>query len=190
MAMKYVLFSLMMCALPVAAQDRDSLIAVLETRIPGATLKDLRADPDRFLTEAAGVVLGFGGPAGIDADGIEAAIAAERARVRARELRRLLEADLNDDLAVSTAEMAVVIGAASATMRGRLMGWHLDADRDGDGTASWAELRAFGRARARAALGAEDAQALRRLMIFDTDADGRVTVAELRRAIALLNPPG
>jgi len=171
---------------PALAQDAAALMTALEARTPGAVLKDLRHAPDRFLTEAAGVILGFGGADGLSAPQIEDAIMAERARVRARELRRLLELDLNNDLALQPRELDVAVAASSAVMRGRRVSWHMAADTNDDETVSWPELRAYADLRARSALDARSADAMRALMVFDTDNDARVTLSELKAAVRIL----
>jgi hypothetical protein len=166
-----------------------ALLEALAGRTPGSMLSEMRGDPDAFLEEAAGVILGFGGRDGIDAPGLEDAVAASRAQVRAREIRRLLQADLNNDLAIDRHERDVAIATASATMRGRLMNWHLTADRSGDGTVSWSELRGFAQDVSVKVLSEDRAAAIRALMVFDLDGNGRVTVAELRMALDLLGKP-
>ncbi|WP_299373440.1 EF-hand domain-containing protein [uncultured Tateyamaria sp.] len=189
-----VLLSLAACVMPwryALAQEvsGQAVIDALTARTPGTTLNRLRARPDAFVEEAAGLILGYGGPDGLSAQDIETAIAAERARLRAREMRRLLEADLNDDLAVTRAEMAVILRAASATMRGRLLVWHRAADRDGDGTASWQELRQFAALRANVGLNDQTAASMRAMMTFDLDGDGRVALDEVLDAVSMLGAP-
>lgn len=190
-----LILSLLVAAPSVRAQDagtQDAAAALLEglvARTPGATLAQISDQPDRFLREAAGLILGYGRDGRIDPGGIEDAIATERASLRAREVRRLLVADLDDDLAVDARELDVAIAAASATMRGRLMGWHMDADLDRDGTVIWSELRAFAKASSLTALDEDAAGAMRSLMVFDLDGDGYVSVAEVRRALELLGAP-
>lgn len=176
-------------AAPAQENAARALLEALAERTPGTTLKDLRGNPRGFLEEAAGVILGYGRDGGIDARGLEDAIAAARARVRAREIRRLLEADLNGDLAVDARELDIAIRTASATMRGRLLNWHVLADGDRDGVVQWDELRQFASTAGENALSAHAAQAIRALMVFDLDGNGHVTVPEIREAISLLRVP-
>ena len=56
-----------------------------------------------------------------------------RARIRAREIRRLLRADLDDDGVVAEAEISVLIAAEAATARGRLYLAFRSADQAGGG---------------------------------------------------------
>ncbi|WP_415920047.1 hypothetical protein [Tateyamaria sp. SN6-1] len=189
-----VLLSVLACAMPWRAgfaQDvaGQALVDTLVAQTPGATLHRMRARPEAFVQEAAGLILGYGSVRGLSADDIETAIAAERARLRAREMRRLLEADLNDDLAVTRAELDVLLSAASATMRGRLLVWHRAADVDRDGTASWGELRAHANAVARAGMSAEATAVMRAMIGFDLDGDGFVMLDEVLEAMALLGAP-
>jgi len=105
-----ILLSVLVCLMPwrmALAQEvsGQALTDALIARTPGATLARLQDRPDAFVEEAAGLILGYGGPLGLTADQIETAIQAERAWLRAREVRRMLDADLNADLAVSTPEL-------------------------------------------------------------------------------------
>lgn len=190
-----IIFALISVAPVARAQGTDgpdataALLEGLVARTPGALLARVSDQPDRFLREAAGLILGYGRDGRIDPAGIEDAIATERANLRARDVRRLLMADLDDDLNVDGRELDVAIAAASATMRGRLMGWHMDADLDRDGTVAWAELRAFAKASSLSALDEEAAGAMRAVMVFDMDGDGFVSVPEVRQALELLGAP-
>lgn len=176
---------------PVFAQmpTARALLEALAEGTPGETLQEMRGNPDAFLEEAAGVVLGYGGLEGIDRQGLEDAVDAARARTRSREIRRLLSADLNADLAVDPREIGIAIQTASATMRGRLLTWHLAADLDEDGTVVWDELRTFAEKASLRSLSPEKAEAIRALMVFDLDGNELVTVTELRDAIAMLSDP-
>jgi len=190
MRLVLIIFAAVVAAAPLKAQETaSSLLEALTARTPGAVLSRITDDPDRFLTEAAGLILGFGTAGQIGPKGIEDAIETERATIRARDIRRLLVADLNDDLAVDTRELNVAIAAASATMRGRLLTWHLDADLDRDGTVTWAEIRAFARARSLTDLDADAADGMRSVMVFDLDGNGFVSVQEVRDALDLLGAP-
>ncbi|MEM8654863.1 MAG: hypothetical protein AAGF36_08960 [Pseudomonadota bacterium] len=189
-----LLLSIIACAMPwraVLAQEvsGQALVDVLVARTPGAKLSRMRARPEAFVEEAAGLILGYGGPDGLSEADIETAIAAERARLRARELRRLLEADLNNDLSVTRAELGVLLAAASATMRGRLLVWHRGADVDGDGTASWPEVRRYADMRAGHGMGTDAATGMRAMMTFDLNGDGRVHLDEVLDAMTLLGAP-
>lgn len=185
----FVFLIMSMCAAGSAAAQQDSSAALLDAltaRTPGAVLSRISDDPERFLIEASGLILGYGTGSKISLTGIEDAIETERAALRARDIRRLLIADLNDDLAVDARELDVAIRAASATMRGRLLNWHLSADLDTDGVVAWQELRAFARARSLTDLDEDAADAMRSIMVFDLNGDRFVSVAEVREALDLL----
>lgn len=190
--MHYVAFIVIVLTLatPLFAQGEDMAeLDALMTRMPGTTLKSLERDSARFFEEAAGIVLGFGRDGAIGARGLEDAVAAARARVRARQMRRLLVADLDDDLRIDSRALDLAIRTASATMRGRITGWHMAADADANGRADFAEMRRWAQATALAEVSGADEKAITGLMIFDLDGDGRVSVPELRRAITLLGQP-
>ncbi|WP_299690944.1 hypothetical protein [uncultured Tateyamaria sp.] len=184
--------SLITCLMPWRAGfgqelSPDALAAALTARTPGATLERLQGNPQAFIEEAAGLILGYGQGGALTADQIETAIAAELSRLRARELRRLLEADLDNDLNVTRAERDVQIAAASATMRGRLLIWHRAADANRDGTATWAEMRAHAQARSEAGLSARARAGMRAMLVFDLDGDGRVVLDEVLEAVDALD---
>ena len=165
-----------------AAPDKDAP--------DGAKAPAARKLPARFETDAAAVILGYGGPRGVDAKGIEAAIAVERASLRVRAMRRLMLADLDDDGAASRAELAVLMGAADAGGRARLWAAFGEADADGDGSVSAAEMHAAAAASAEAALARGSARQLRGLMALDADADGFVTLGELHDGMGRPSPKG
>ena len=187
------LMSLVVCLMPWRALAQEvspqALLDALVARTPGATLNRMRDRPEAFVQEAAGLIMGYGGPDGLSAADVETAIEAELARLRARELRRLLDADLNADLSVSEAELKVLVHAASATMRGRLVVWHRASDLNGDGTASWTEIQGHARAVAEAGLSEQARSAMRAMMIFDLSGDGRVDMDEVLEAMELLDAP-
>lgn len=146
----------------------------------------VRADPDRFLGDAAGLILGYGRDGRIDSAGIERFLMVQRAKARVAALRRLMLADLDADGAVTSEELAVVLAAEGAGPRGRLAMAHLRADADGDGTVSATELAVHGRTVAQVLPPA--LTDLRSLLAFDRDGDGAVGLSELRRGIADLLP--
>jgi hypothetical protein len=149
-------------------------------------VEQVRADPDGFLEDAAGLILGYGRDGRIDAAGIERFLTVERAKQRVAAKRRLMLADLDDDGAVTTEELSVLLAADGAGPRGRLAVAHLRADADGDGTVSAAELTAHARAAAQSLPpGLTD---LRTFLAFDRDGDAAVGLAELRRGLADLLP--
>lgn len=154
--------------------------------VPEALAKRIKANPDRFVEEAATLIFGFGGAKGIDAAGVERFIALERAGARATVVRRLLSGDLDGDGAVTGAEMGVAAGAASASQRGRMLGLLARADDDADGAASGDEIMAFAAAEALEAFDERRAQGARAVLGFDGDADGLVTLPEVQRVVARL----
>ncbi|WP_299150318.1 hypothetical protein [uncultured Tateyamaria sp.] len=167
----------------------QALVDVLVARTPGTTLDRMRTRPEAFVEEAAGLILGYGGGDGLRASHIEQAIAAELARLRAREMRRLLEADLNGDLGVTQSELNVLLRAASATMRGRLLVWFRAADVNGDHVVAWSEMRAHASRKAHVAMGPHAADAMRAMMTFDLDHDGAVEMSEVLDAMNALKTP-
>lgn len=151
-----------------------------------AVLKRLQSDPEPFLQLAADLIHGFGGAGGIDGAGVDRFVSLERAEARASALRRLAVADLDFDGGVTGDEMAVLVGAASAKARGRLWAMFETADADGDRRVSATEAAGFGRAEAMRAFNAADEAVARAVLTFDGNADGWVTLDEVKAAVAAL----
>ncbi len=181
--MRRVLLSLILLAgmtVPSLAQDAPSFdVSALMERLPDKTLKSLRRAPDRFIEEAAELIVGFGADAGLNLAGIDRYIALERARTRAREVAQLMRADLDNNQVISRAEVEALIATQSATSRGRILLGFRGADTDKNDTVSTAELRSFAQSRALARLSVEDAAILRAFMGFDLDHDRYVTLDEV-----------
>ncbi len=160
--------------------------AAPQTLLAPGLAERVRADPDGFLEEAAGLILGYGRDGRIDAAGIERFLAVERAKRRVAAMRRLMLADLDGDGAITAEELSVLLAADGAGPRGRLAVAHLRADADGDGTVGAVELAADARAAAQALPpGLTD---LRTLLALDRDGDGALDLRELRRGMADLLP--
>lgn len=151
-----------------------------------AVLKQVQADPEPFLELAANLIHGFGGPDGIDAAGVGRFVALERAEARAWALRRLAVADLDFDGQVTAEEYAVLAAAASAKARGRLWALFEKADANGNRVATAEEAAVFAKAEAMRAFGPTDEAVARAVLTFDSNADGWVTMDEVKAAVAAL----
>ncbi|WP_456389541.1 hypothetical protein [Profundibacter sp.] len=162
---------------PVFAQNVD--ISRLMANLPERTIKELQRKPEKFIEDAAVLIMGFGGEAGIDLAGINASINLDRAWVRAREMRRLMVADLDNDYIVTLAEIRVLIAAERAGKRGLLLLGFQAADLDGDAVVTQVELQSHAQARAMAAFTVEDAARLHAFMGFDLNGDGLVQIGEV-----------
>ncbi|MGL6209251.1 MAG: EF-hand domain-containing protein [Paracoccaceae bacterium] len=162
--------------------------ADMAPQLPDPLLKRIKAAPERFLDDSAILIHGFGSGGSISAAGVEQAIALERAGARASAMRRMLAVDLNNDGAIDTDELAVAAGAASATSRGRLITTHARADADSDGAVSPTELTAHAGAEALRLVSEVDAGMARAVLACDQDGDGKVTLAEVKRALSALDP--
>lgn len=145
----------------------DEIVAVLKQR------------PDAFRAAAEELILGYGSGGGIEAEGVERMIAVRRAALRASVMRRLLLADLDNDGGVSQGEVAAVLPALGASSRSRLYALHRRADGNGDGTVNMVELRTFADRHARDGFDENKAAGYRRILLADTDGDGRVTLQEV-----------
>jgi Ca2+-binding EF-hand superfamily protein len=183
-----ILTGLLAVAPPGFAQDSgvaDPLLSVLST-LPQATAKRLRQAPERMQAETLALIHGYGTNGSIGAEELERFIALERAAIRARTLRPLLEADLDNDGSVSGDEVRALAATLSAEARGRLMLAHAAADAGRDGTADAGELRSHAASEAQEKLSEADAAALRVILAFDLDGDGRTDLAEVGRIMAQL----
>jgi len=177
-----MVIGLMAMALPAVAGPR---VNAFQNALPEATLKDLNTAPDVFMEHMAGLILGYGGPKGLNADGIMNYLAVNTAYMRAREMRRFLVADLNNDASVSLAEMNILIQTENARMRGRLLvGFH-KADRDTDAIVTMQEARLFAQTRALEAMTARDENLLEALVTLDLDGDGYLALDEIIEIVSV-----
>lgn len=142
--------------------------------------------PQRFEAYVAGLILGYGTAQGITAQGLEDYLAVERAKLRVRELRRMLLADLDDDGTVTQQELFVVMAAQGANARGTLWQAHTAADANADGAVTREEMQV--QARLVAARSAAQEGDIRDLMQLDFNRDGFVSTLELRHALTLIAP--
>lgn len=170
-----------------AAQAQEAAVApdvatVLQA-LPEKSLKKLRGAPEVFLEDAAGLIYGFGDKGAIDAAGIDAFVAFERARLRAREMARYLVADLNNDGDIDRVELAQLADAAAAGKRGRLQRGFDQADSDVNGVLTAVELRRYAQGVALADMTDADADALRGLLLFDLDGNGFVAMEEVAAGV-------
>ncbi|HEY0275408.1 MAG TPA: EF-hand domain-containing protein [Paenirhodobacter sp.] len=140
--------------------------------------------PETVVLDGTRIILGYGVDGAITADGLENAVAHERAIRRAANAELLLRADLNGDGAVSVTELEVHANTVSAGARARVRLGFDRADSDDDGHVSAAEIAAFARDLALERFGAQQAQQIRELILCDLDHDGRLTVQELTQAVS------
>jgi hypothetical protein len=176
-------------ALPALADtvsDAARVAALLVARLPEPAVQRLRDNPARALSDAAEVILGHGANGAIGPEGIERAVAVDRAAARARRMAGLLAADLDNDGVVTRAEADDLTATLAADDRGRLLVAMAAADSDGDGRVDMAELRLYGDS---GRYGAYRTERLRGLMVFDLDGDTRVTLDEVTAGVQALQAP-
>ena len=159
---------------------------VLNARVSGAALQKMCYNPRAYVVEAQGQILGYGTDKRISPAQIETAIDAALARLRVQEMRWLLEADLNFDLAISARERDVLVHAASVLMQDRLKQVHRLADDDGNDVVSLAELQRYAAGKAEETLSDDIRRGMRTLMAFDLDNDGWIALSEVSRAVEVL----
>lgn len=163
-------------------------IAAATKAMPAQTVKRMRSAPDRFVQEAGRLIYGYGTDGGIDAPGLARYVALQRASTRARSLRSFLDADLDNDGAVSGDEIAARADTLAANARGRLRFAHGAADLNRDGSVSWDEMRDLAQIDAMDNMSDQDAAVVLGFMGFDTDMDGTVTIPEVQAMVKLFAP--
>lgn len=154
--------------------------------MPDDVRKSIQRSPSTWERTALGLILGFGGPDGLTAEGLDQAIGVQRAGVRARARADLLVADLNDDGAISADERDLALRPLSDGHRARLVQRLLAADGDGDGTVSSVEVTAAARGVAEAEPDANQLARLQAILALNADGKGGVTVDELHRGVQRL----
>ena len=170
---------------------RDETASMLAD-LPERKLEELRRSPRAFIEMAADMIYGFGTAGALGPEGIDRYIAMGRAQIRAREIRRFLLADLDDDGVVTEAEINVLIAAEAATSRGRLYLAFRSADTAGgapDGRVDLDEMRAHASRVALEEIDAVKVDRIRSILLFDLDGDGRVTLPEVTDAVEALTGP-
>ncbi len=176
---------------PAVAQDGTPQTALASLPTPMADR--ITADPARFANRALDMIHmihGHGRDGALTAADVDRALALERAFVRARALRPMHEADLDNDGAISADEITARAAILGADGRARLMRAHADADSDGDTSVSATELRAAADAAARSAVSNRVEAEARAILAFDLNADGRVIPAEITSSMAALAQAG
>lgn len=186
--MRALAFALALLASPATAQDGTAQAALAS--LPTPVADRIAADPARFGTRALDMIHGHGRDGALTAADVDRALALERAFVRARALRPMHEADLDNDGAVSADEIAARAAILGADGRARLMRAHTTADSDGDTSVSATELRTAADAAARSAVSRRDEAEARAILAFDLNADGRVIPAEITTSMAALAQAG
>lgn len=172
-------------ALPATAQQATGL-ATLSPDLA----ERIAARPDRWRDTALSMIHGHGAGGAVTQVDLDRVAALDRAFFRARALAPMMQADLDNDGAVTVAEAAARAGRLSAEQRAALMMAQAAADGDGDGTASAPELRAMAEAEAARAGQGGEAEQIASLMAFDADGDGRLTLAEVDAAFAAMEGAG
>ena len=158
----------------------------LAKSLPEPVLKRLRRNPAAFIAASAEAMSGFGGKAGLDAGAIDRLVAIDRARTRAREVERLLRADLDNDAVIAKAEFDALMGATSGGSKAKLTVAWQQSDLDHDDKVDAAELNAYAQTAALAVVSQGDADGWRALLHFDLDASGFVEIDEVIAAVAAL----
>lgn len=155
--------------------------------LPKALVAQIERGPDKYIDDMAVMIAGYGAAGAVDAAALHNIVALARADARAQALQRLLASDLDGDGAVSAAEMQVRAATEAATARGKLVLYFSKADADGDDVVTAVELQAYANATAQRAFSEDKAAATYAVMGFDDNGDGRVTLAEVKSAVATVS---
>jgi hypothetical protein len=170
-------YAALMAILPQMAAAQD---------IPDSVAAQIGRDPEGYFEDIAVIIAGYGSGGAIDAAGLQTLVALARADARALGFRRLQGADLDGDGAIAGDEMRSKAAASAAGARGRLMVNFAKADGNGDDMVSAEELQTYANAVALENFSNQRAAQVYAVMGFDSNGDGRVTVAEVRSAIDLI----
>jgi Ca2+-binding EF-hand superfamily protein len=166
-------------------------VVVLAEGLPATVVAQVQHDPAKYLDDLSVMISGFGVDGAIDRAGLQNVVAMARADARATAMRRLQGADLDGDGAVSGDEMRMKAAASAASARGRLILYFGKADVNGDDRVSAEELQAYANLVAQQSFSEDKAAAVYAILGFDKNGDGRVNLAEVKAAIALVGakPP-
>jgi len=156
---------------------------------PKVLVAQVQRNPGKYLDDMAVMIAGYGTDGAIDAVALHNVVALTRAQARASALQRLLGADLDGDGAIAGAEMRVRAATLAATARGRLVTYFAKADTAGDDRVIAAELQAYANGAAQHAFSEDKAAAVYAVMGFDSNGDGRVTLAEVTAGIVAVSVP-
>ena len=154
--------------------------------LPQVVVVQVERNAEKYLDDLGVMIAGYGVNGAIDGPGLHNVVAMARADARAMALRRLQGADLDGDGAIAGAELRVTAAAQAAAARGRLIVYFAKADLDADDLVTAAELQAYAGAVAQKAFSEDKAAAVYAILGFDSNADGLVTLAEARAAIAMV----
>ena len=154
------------------------------------SMKELRDAPQQFLADVAALILGYGTANGIDGDGIVFYVAVQRSKARAREMHRLLTADLDGDGVVTEGEVDLTIRPEAARSKARLVLGHRAADTDADGQVTLDEMRVHAAQAGVKALSDAEAARLENLLVLDADGDKRLSLDEAMGAVKQLMKKG
>ena len=165
-------------------------LMVMAESLPNAVSAQVERNPDKYLDDLAVIIAAYGTDGAIDGHALHNVVAVARADARSMALHRLQGADLNGDGAISGAELKVRAEGEAATARGRLILYFGKADLDGDDQVTAAELQAYANAVAQKSFSEDKAAAVYAILGFDSNGDGRVTLAEAKAAIDLVASTG
>jgi hypothetical protein len=168
--------TLLACILPLAAGASPLL--------PDQLMRSIKADPASYLQTVSGLIAAYGAQDGITEDQLGTGMALVRAKARALAIVPLIGADLDADGTVLREEILAAEAAVGAGARGKLDRTFLTADANADGMVTPEELSDYGAAAAMAAFSPARMAAVKVLIGFDADGDGKVTLTEVRAGLS------
>lgn len=154
--------------------------------LPPRMMKAVRADPQAWVQDVAALIASAGQGDAVTSDQLAVAVGLQRARARVDVLAPLLAADLDGDGQITREEMLGAAQAMKASARAGLSRDFDAADGDGDKVVTAVELALAGDAAALSVLRPDRMAAVKVIMGFDADGDGRVTLDEVKAGVQAL----
>ncbi len=179
--------AVLLAALPAGAQVRAEAkveAGALAAQLSPKTRDGVTRNPDLFLERALRLVFEVAEDGTLSRGRVDRHLAQHAARLRARTIGDILALDLDGDLALGAEDVARTQRHGAPEEKRQLSGYLAQADADGDGALSTAEILAH--AEAGASGGMPGGDLLRDLLVLDLNGDSVVTPGEIGAAVRAL----
>jgi len=172
------------CQAETSARAPQGSVAVdLPTKFDESLELAFQANPEQTAKRILRAHDGFSRVGPVTTASVKDYIRLERAADRARNVSDILSVDLNGDQLVTPAEFEVLPGLPNGYKKAVRLGGLFNYDKNGDTVISLSEAMTFAQALNTARLKTDIAPIGSYLMLFDLNADGQVTRAEILKAL-------